>query len=234
MLRYHVMTHVMTWRLKNRTVSAYRGRLRDRGKVLLHATKTRHDRPDHQGPDRNIALHAGLRKEHHIIPSRVTSTHAVLWQKCLHFSMCACHYCAGAMLIFSVLPILTDDPRRESNSCHARMFHWVALRYVTHTSSLEMKERKRPRSSPLPWKAMTSGVSVSMIMIMVVVCLLITITITISVSIIVMSMIITIIIFIIIIISSSSSSSSSSCCCISIISSIIGVLFVFVLLLSLW
>ena len=31
-----------------------------------------------------------------------------------HFSMCACHPCAGAMLIFSVVPILTDDPRRES------------------------------------------------------------------------------------------------------------------------
>ena len=33
----------------------------------------------------------------------------------LHFSICACHPCAGAMLIFSVIvPISKDDPRRES------------------------------------------------------------------------------------------------------------------------
>ena len=36
-------------------------------------------------------------------------------QKIVHFSICANHPCAGAMLIFSVFsPILTDDPRRES------------------------------------------------------------------------------------------------------------------------
>ena len=35
---------------------------------------------------------------------------------CLHFSMCACHPCAGAMLIVCIVPILTDDPRRESTS----------------------------------------------------------------------------------------------------------------------
>ena len=43
-----------------------------------------------------------------------TSKGLVLQKKCLHFSICACHPCAGAMLIFSVS--LTDDPRRESIS----------------------------------------------------------------------------------------------------------------------
>ena len=39
------------------------------------------------------------------------------WTKNLvHFSICACHPCAGAILIFSVsFPISSDDPRRESN-----------------------------------------------------------------------------------------------------------------------
>ena len=32
----------------------------------------------------------------------------------VHFSICACHPCAGAMLILCIVPILADDPRRES------------------------------------------------------------------------------------------------------------------------
>ena len=36
-------------------------------------------------------------------------------QEYVHFSICACHPCAGAMLILlCIVPILTDDSRRES------------------------------------------------------------------------------------------------------------------------
>ena len=35
---------------------------------------------------------------------------------CLHFSICACHPCAGGHAnLLHIVPILTDDPRRESS-----------------------------------------------------------------------------------------------------------------------
>ena len=39
---------------------------------------------------------------HARIHVRTVCTHACMYNNCLHFSMCACHPCAGAMLIFSV------------------------------------------------------------------------------------------------------------------------------------
>ena len=39
----------------------------------------------------------------------------VTCKKCLHFSICACHPCAwGHANLLCNIPILTDDPRRES------------------------------------------------------------------------------------------------------------------------
>jgi len=45
-----------------------------------------------------------------------------------HFLTCACHPCAGAMLIFSVsFQFLTDDPRKEPKT-HLCMFQICVLR----------------------------------------------------------------------------------------------------------
>ena len=45
----------------------------------------------------------------------MASAGRTILKHCLHFSICACHPCAGAISILSVsFQCLTDDPRRES------------------------------------------------------------------------------------------------------------------------
>ena len=51
--------------------------------------------------------------------TRSFSIHTHACQICqnnlIHFSICACHPCAGAMLIFCIVPILADDLRKGSD-----------------------------------------------------------------------------------------------------------------------
>ena len=52
--------------------------------------------------------------------------------RCLHFSICACHPCAGANAnLLCIVPSLTDDTRRESNSNHIHSCSYVScLRHL--------------------------------------------------------------------------------------------------------
>ena len=63
---------------------------------------------------KHMRVVVGLRDRHR----GIAGGHQGSWRIvgfCLHFSICACHPCAGAVLnLLCIVPMLTDNPRRES------------------------------------------------------------------------------------------------------------------------